>query len=240
MLLIERSPGVETRKMECQGVWASGTALVTFSDVRVPKTNLIGVQNQGFKQIMYNFNHERWQLAIQASRMSRTCLEESIRYARQRKTFGKGLAEHQVIQHKMGEMGRGCEAMQAWLEQITYQLTTMSKEEQNLKLGGHIALLKVQATKLCEFCAREAMQIFGGAAYTRTGRGTKVERIYRELRPISIGGGSEEIMLNLAATQLNFARGGPGTADARDSRIKELEKRVQELEGRTPGSVAKL
>merc|ERR1712159_688823 len=116
--------------------------------------------------------------------MARTCLEESISYSRLRKTFGKKLIEHQVIQHKIGEMGRMCEALHAWIEAVTYQLKNMDKAEQNLKLGGHIALMKVNATKVCAFCASEATQVFGGAAYTRTGKGTKVERVYRELRNI--------------------------------------------------------
>lgn len=230
MLLVERGEGVETRWMLCQGVWPSGTALVTFHNVKVPKGNLIGKLNQGFKQIMHNFNHERWSLAAQATQLARTCLEESLRYARVRKTFGKFLIEHQVIQHKLGEMGRCTESLQAWLEFLTYQMCTMSKKEQDRCLGGHLALLKVHSTKLCEFCAREAMQIFGGAGYTRTGKGAKVERIYRELRPISIGGGSEEIMLNLAAAQFRFVE--HPTADPRDQRIAQLEKEVKELKGR--------
>lgn len=232
MLLVERgTAGVDTRRMQCQGVWPSGTTFVTFTEAKVPKVNLIGKLNEGFKQIMYNFNHERWALAAQAVRLARTCLEESLRYARVRKTFGKFLVEHQVIQHKLGEMGRCCESLQAWLELITHQFCTMTKLEQNANLGGHIALLKVHATKLCEFCAREAMQIFGGAGYTRTGKGAKVERIYRELRPISIGGGSEEIMLNLAATQFRFVQ--RRSLDLKDERIAQLEREVQSLKGRS-------
>merc|ERR1719426_496889 len=81
----------------------------------------------------------------------------------------------------------------------------MSKDEQNQRLGGHIALLKFQSSKTAEFCAREALQCFGGAGYTRSGHGEKVERIYREVRAFAIPGGSEEIMLNLAASQLGLA-----------------------------------
>lgn len=228
MLLVEKgTPGVATRKMLCQGVWASGTTFVTFTDARVPKKNIIGTVNEGFKQIMYNFNHERWALAAQAARLARTCLEEAVQYARVRKTFGKYLVEHQVIQHKMGEMGRQCESVHNWLENITYQLKTMPKAEQNAKLGGHIALLKVHTTRACEFCAREAMQIFGGTGYTRTGKGEKVERIYRELRPIAIGGGSEEIMLNLAASQFRFVE--RSMPDQRDKRINDLEAELRAI-----------
>jgi len=97
MLLVERGmPGVECTQMQCSGVWASGTAYVTFTDVKVPSENLIGVENGGFKQIMYNFNHERWGFIVQANRLARVCLEEAMRYALKRKTFGKKLIDHQV------------------------------------------------------------------------------------------------------------------------------------------------
>merc|ERR1719327_2188552 len=237
MLLIERSmPGVKTDKMDCMGVWTSGTTFITFSNVKVPKENIIGKLNEGFKQIMYNFNHERWLLAGQASRMARTCVEESLRYARIRKTFGKFLIEHQVIQHKIGEMGRLCEATHAWLENITFQMNTMSKEEQNKRLGGHIALLKLQSSKTAEFCAREALQVFGGAGYTRTGQGEKVERIYREVKAYAIPGGSEEIMLNLASRQFQFvAKASP---DPKDSLIRNLEKENADLKKGASGGVA--
>merc|ERR1719161_196877 len=204
------------------GVWTSGTTYITFTNVKVPKENVIGKLNQGFKQIMYNFNHERWQLAAQASRMARTCVEESLRYARLRKTFGKFLIEHQVIQHKIGEMGRMVEATTAWLENITFQMNTMSKEEQNKRLGGHIALLKVQSSKAAEFCAREALQVFGGAGYTRAPPGDKVERIYREVRAMAIPGGSEEIMLNLASGQFKFV--AKAMPDPKDAVIKKLQE----------------
>merc|ERR1711967_148387 len=104
----------------------------------------------------------------------------------------------------IAEMGRLCEAQHAWIENITYQMNTMTRDEQNAKLGGIIALCKVQVSKAAEFCAREALQVFGGAGCTRTGKGEKVERIYREVKAYAIPGGSEEIMLNLAAGQFKF------------------------------------
>merc|ERR1719171_810460 len=161
-------------------------------------------------------------MVVQASRMARTCVQESLRHARQRKTFGKYLIEHQVIQHKIAEMGRLCEATHAWMENITFQMNTMSKEEQNKRLGGHIALLKLQTSRTAEYCAREALQVFGGAGYTRTGKGEKVERIYREVRAYAIPGGSEEIMLNLASRQLNFV--SKAAPDPKDAVINELRK----------------
>ena len=93
------------------------------------------------------------------------------------------------------------ESLQAMLELVTYQMCTMGKDEQNIKLGGSTALLKVHSTKILEYCAREAAQIFGGASYVRGGQGEKIERLYREVRAFAIPGGSEEIMLDLSIKQ---------------------------------------
>lgn len=100
---------------------------------------------------------------MQANRFSRVCLEDAFRYAQRRKTFGKTLLEHPVIRWKLAEMARQIECTQAQLEHLTYQFKTMSKAEQNAHLAGDCALIKAHATKVFEYCAREAAQIFGGA-----------------------------------------------------------------------------
>ncbi|UZO21678.1 uncharacterized protein OCT59_014065 [Rhizophagus irregularis] len=202
LLLIERDmPGVKTRQMLCSGVWASGTSYITFEDVKVPKSNLIGKENGGFKCIMHNFNHERMGIAVQANRLARVCYEEAMKYANKRKTFGKKLVEHDVIRNKLAHMARQIEATHAWMESLIYQTCRMSETEAMARLGGPIALLKAQTTQTLEYCAREAAQIFGGLAYTRGGQGEKVERLYREVRAYAIPGGSEEIMLDLGIRQ---------------------------------------
>jgi alkylation response protein AidB-like acyl-CoA dehydrogenase len=202
MLLIERSMGgVSTRKMDCQGVWSSGTTYITFEDVKVPVENLIGKENKGFKVIMTNFNHERIGIIIQCIRFSRVCYEESMKYAHKRKTFGKRLIDHPVIRLKLAHMARQIEASYNWLENLIYQCEKMGEMEAMLKLGGAIASLKAQSTVTFEFCAREASQIFGGLSYSRGGQGAKVERLYRDVRAYAIPGGSEEIMLDLSIRQ---------------------------------------
>jgi len=201
-ILLERGmPGIATREMDCMGVWGSGTTYITFEDVKVPAANLIGEENQGFKYIMMNFNHERWAGCVQMMRYCRVLLEESIRYAHKRKTFGKRLVDHAVIRAKLGHMARQIEATWSWVEYITYQLSRMDGLEAAIKLGGSIGMCKVQCSQIYEFCAREAAQIFGGLAYTRTGQGSTVERLYRDMRVFAIGGGSEEIMIDLSVRQ---------------------------------------
>ncbi|KAJ3488122.1 hypothetical protein NLG97_g6257 [Lecanicillium saksenae] len=201
LLLIERSEGVSTRRMDCQGVWSSGTTYVTFEDVKVPVENLLGKKNQGFRVIMSNFNHERIGIIIQSLRFSRVLFEESVKYANKRRTFGKKLIDHPVIRMKLAHMARQIEASYNWLENVVYQCEKMPDTEAMLRLGGPIAGLKAQSTLTFEFCAREASQIFGGLSYSRGGQGAKVERLYRDVRAYAIPGGSEEIMLDLSMRQ---------------------------------------
>ncbi|KAF5115037.1 hypothetical protein DV454_002577 [Geotrichum candidum] len=202
MLLIERTfPGITTRKIKTQGMGNSGSTYIEFDNVKVPVENIIGKENQGFKVIMSNFNHERIGIIIQANRFSRLLYEEAVRHAHRRKTFGKRLIEHDVIRNKLANMAIRCEGVHNWLESLVYQTTLMDSKEAMFRLGGAIAGAKALATQTMELCAREASQIFGGLSYTRGGQGGVVERLYREVRAYAIPGGSEEIMLDLAMRQ---------------------------------------
>ena len=193
-LLIEAdSPGVTRAKLPKMGWWMSDTASISFADVRVPAENLIGAENSGFAGIVTNFNNERLGMAAQAIAFSRVCIEDAGDWAMNRETFGKPLIKHQVIRHKLGEMVRHVYASSAFLDHCAWRV--MRGETPIAELS----LLKVQATRTMEFCAREAMQILGGAGFIR---GQRIERIYREVRVMAIGGGSEEIMLDLAARQM--------------------------------------
>lgn len=195
LLLIDaKTPGVTVRRIPTQGWWISNTAFIAFDNVKVPVKNLIGQENRGFQDIMENFNHERWTLAATSNRYARVCLEDAIAYARTRTTFGKRLIDHQTIRHKLATMAGRTEALQSHIEQITYQ---MKSGVPDTALAGPIALLKVDCTKNMELCAREASQILGGASFVRGGHGERIERLYREVRVNAIGGGSEEILMDL-------------------------------------------
>jgi len=198
-LIIERdSPGITTRRINTNGWWTSNTAYIAFESVKVPVKNLIGVENQGFRYIMLNFNHERFLGAAMGNRMARVCLEDAFNYAKQRKAFGKTLIEQPVLRNKLAEMARQVEANHAFIEQIAYQLKCKVPDQ---KLGGVIALAKVQSGKIMEFCAREASQILGGNSCIRGGKGERIERIYREARIACVGAGSEEVLQDLAIRQ---------------------------------------
>ncbi|OUS31102.1 acyl-CoA dehydrogenase [Gammaproteobacteria bacterium 45_16_T64] len=175
-----------------QGWLCSDTATLYFDQVKVPAKYLIGKEGQGFRVIMNNFNSERLAMVVSMEASSRCCLEEAVNWARERKTFGKPLSEHQVIRHKIATMKQRINATQSYLLHLTQAYI------ENRIHPGDLAMLKVQASETMEFCAREASQILGGASYLR---GSNVERIYREVRVNAIGGGSEEIMRDLAASQ---------------------------------------
>ncbi len=196
LLLIERDrPGFQRTKLKKMGWWASDTAQLFFDDVRVPVENLIGEENRGFVGIMLNFNSERLGMAAGAYGYAKLCLEESIAYARERHTFGKPLIANQVVRHRIVDMAMRVNAVKATLELLAYRV------DQGEKPVAEICMLKNLATSTLEYCANEAMQIFGGAGYLR---GSKVERIYRETKVMSIGGGSVEIMKDLAARQMGL------------------------------------
>jgi acyl-CoA dehydrogenase len=196
LLLIDlRAPGVSRTPLKKQGWWASDTAALYFDDVFVPEDRLIGAENAGFYGIMANFNGERLGMASGAIASARVCLAEAIAWARNRTTFGKRLADHQVIRHKIATMLQRINAANAYLEHCAWRV------QNNETPVADLCLLKVQATETLEYCAREASQILGGASYLR---GSRVERIYREVRVNAIGGGSEEIMRDLAARQIGL------------------------------------
>lgn len=196
LLVIERdTPGFTRTPLKKMGWWASDTATLYFDDCRVPAGNLLGEENHGFALIMRNFNRERLGMAAGCAGYARVCLDEAVAYARERETFGRKLIEHQVIRHKLVDMAMRVNATQAYLESIAWRV------EQGESPVADICMLKNQATQTMEFCAREAVQIFGGAGFMR---GPKVERIYREVRVNAIGGGAEEIMRDLAARQLGY------------------------------------
>ncbi|WP_374301473.1 acyl-CoA dehydrogenase family protein [Ferrovibrio sp.] len=196
LLLIERdTPGFTRTPLKKMGWWASDTATLHFDDCRVPAANLIGAENQGFMGIMLNFNDERLGLAASSIAFARTAYEEALDYAKLRETFGKPIIKHQVIRHKLVDMAQRIEASQAMLERIAWAL------DQGEHPIPELCMLKNQATQTMAFCATEAVQILGGAGFMR---GCKSERIYREVKVNAIGGGTEEIMKDLASRQMGW------------------------------------
>ncbi|MCC6295449.1 MAG: acyl-CoA dehydrogenase family protein, partial [Pseudomonadales bacterium] len=160
LLLVEKgTPGFTQTELRKMGWWASDTAALYFDNCRVPVSNLIGEENRGFSGIMINFNMERLGIAATSVGLAMVCMDEAVAWARERKTFGKRLLDHQVIRHKIADMAKRILATRAFLEQTTWQM------QQGEVPVAELSLLKVQATETLEFCAREAVQIFGGNGF---------------------------------------------------------------------------
>jgi acyl-CoA dehydrogenase len=200
LLVVEgQPPGLTRNELKKTGWWASDTAALHFDGVRVPVANRLGAEGEGFRALMRNFNHERLVMAASAVGYAMACTEEALAWARERRTFGQPLAQHQVIRHKLVDMHLRCEAARTFVHDLAWRLANAAGSE--AMLVARTCEAKVLATQAMAFCADQAVQILGGLGYMR---GTKSERLYREVKVMVIGGGSEEIMKDLAARQLGL------------------------------------
>jgi acyl-CoA dehydrogenase len=200
LLVVEGdTPGLTRSPLAKMGWWSSDTAHLRFEDCRVPAANLLGPEGAGFLAIMQNFNAERFALAASAVGFAWVCYEEALAWARERRTFGKRLADHQVVRHRLVDMRTRIESARALLEETAWRLDHSQPGDPGVIAS--ICMLKNLATRTMQFCADAAVQTLGGMGYMR---GTRSERIYREVKVNMIGGGAEEIMKELAARQLGL------------------------------------
>jgi acyl-CoA dehydrogenase len=197
LLLIEKgTPGFTVgRQLKKMGWWASDTAELFFDDCPVPVGNLIGGENMGFACIMGNFQNERLALALMANMTAQLALEESLKWAREREAFGKPIGKFQVIKHRLAEMATALEVSR----EFTYrQATKMAAGKSVIK---EISMAKNFATDTADRITYDAVQILGGSGYMRE---SLVERLYRDNRILSIGGGTREVMNEIISKQMGL------------------------------------
>lgn len=197
LLLIEKgTPGFTVgRQLKKMGWWASDTAELFFDDCRVPVGNLIGAENMGFACIMGNFQSERLALALMANMTAQLALEESLKWAKEREAFGKPIGKFQVIKHRLAEMATALEVSR----EFTYrQAAKMAAGQSVIK---EISMAKNFATDTSDRITNEAVQILGGLGYMRE---SLVERLYRDNRILSIGGGTREVMNEIISKQMGL------------------------------------
>ncbi|POA24414.1 MULTISPECIES: acyl-CoA dehydrogenase family protein [unclassified Pseudomonas] len=197
LLLIEKgTPGFTVgRQLKKMGWWASDTAELFFDDCRVPVGNLVGAENMGFACIMGNFQSERLALALMANMTSQLALEEALKWAREREAFGKPIGKFQVIKHRLAEMATALEVSR----EFTYrQAAKMAAGQSVIK---EISMAKNVATDTSDRITTEAVQILGGLGYMRE---SLVERLYRDNRILSIGGGTREVMNEIISKQMGL------------------------------------
>jgi acyl-CoA dehydrogenase len=174
-----------SEKLKKMGWWASDTAQIFFDDCKVPVTNLLGKEGQGFYGIMQNFQNERLQLSVMANMTAQMALEESLKYAREREAFGRPLTGFQVTRHKLADMATLVEASREFVYRVA------AKIDAGMDQIKEISMAKNFACDVSDKVTYDAVQIHGGFGYMRE---YLVERLYRDNRILSIGGGTQEIM----------------------------------------------
>lgn len=195
MLIDAASDGVSMEPVPGLQWYSASNATIEFNGCRVPASRLLGTEGGAFRSLAAQFNIERFSGVGATLAMARVATADAIGWAQQRKTFGKRLIDHQRIRHTLIDMVRSIRTGYAYLD------SCIARFENGEVPIADLSMLKIQATRTLENCAREAMQILGGEAYRGNSR---VQRIQREGRIFSLGGGTEEILDDLAARQLGF------------------------------------
>ncbi|MGW0176975.1 acyl-CoA dehydrogenase family protein [Rhodococcus sp. NPDC003322] len=198
LLVIEKgTPGFTvSRKLEKMGWLASDTAELSFADCRVPAANLVGAENTGFAQIAQAFVTERVALAAQAYSSAQRCLDLTLEWCRDRETFGRPLISRQSVQNTLSEMARKVDVARVYTRTVVDRYTAGDEN-----VLAEVCFAKNTAVEAGEWVAHQAVQLFGGLGYMRE---SEVERQYRDMRILGIGGGTNEILTSLAAKLLGF------------------------------------
>ncbi len=198
MLVIDKgTPGFEvSRKLAKMGWRSSDTAELAFRDVRVPAGNLVGPENSGFLQIAQAFVSERIGLAVQAYSSAQRCLNITVRWCRDRETFGRPLIARQTVQNTLAEMARRIDVARVYSRNVIERSL-----EGDTDLIAPVCFAKNTAVEAGEWVANQAVQLFGGMGYMAE---SEIERQYRDMRILGIGGGTTEIMTGLAAKTLGY------------------------------------
>jgi acyl-CoA dehydrogenase len=198
LLVIEKgTPGFEvTNKLDKMGWRASDTAELSFTDAHVPAANLVGTENSGFAQIAQAFLTERIALAAQAYASAQRCLDLTLQWVRDRETFGKPLIARQSVQNTVTEMARKIDIARVYTRNVVERSLDTHDD-----LIAEVCFAKNTAVETGEWVANQAVQLFGGLGYMRE---SEVERQYRDMRILGIGGGTTEILTGLAAKRLGY------------------------------------
>lgn len=193
--LVERNtPGFTVGKEEDKmGIRGSSTCELFLENCRVPKENLIGELNRGFKVAMITLDSGRIGIAAQAVGIAQAALDEAVKYSKERKAFGKLIGEFQAIQFKLADMKTKVEAARL----LTYKAAW--KKDHKLDYIADSSMAKLYAAEIASEVADEAVQIYGGYGYIRD---YKVERLYRDARITRIYEGTSEIQKLIIAREL--------------------------------------
>jgi len=197
LLVVDKgTPGFTVdRALSKMGWHCSDTAELSYVDVRVPASNLVGEENTGFAQIADAFVVERLALAAHGYGIASRCVELASAYAKDRETFGRPLLANQVVRHKLVDMHRRVDVAR------TYTRDVARRHVAGENVLAEALHAKATAVECAEHVVHQAVQLFGGTGYMH---GTEVERHYRDARILGIGGGATEVLNDLNARLLGF------------------------------------
>lgn len=201
LLVVEKgTPGFAvSRKLDKMGWRSSDTAELAYTDVRVPAANLVGAENSGFAQIASAFVSERIGLAAQAYSSAQRCLDLTVQWCRDRETFGRPLISRQSVQNTLAEMARRIDVARVYSRHVVER--QLAGEPGAHGLIPEVCFAKNTAVETGEWVANQAVQLFGGMGYMAE---SEIERQYRDMRILGIGGGTTEILTSLAAKTLGY------------------------------------
>jgi alkylation response protein AidB-like acyl-CoA dehydrogenase len=188
------TPGMQVTAMHGKmGIRASSTCEVVFQDALVPAENLLGEEGRGFRQAMEILDSSRIIIAAQCVGIGQAALEEAVRYAQHRETFGRPIAQHQAIQFMLADMATAVHAART----TTMQAATLKDEGQ--PFINEASMAKLIASEMCVNVTSQALQVHGGAGYFKE---STVERLFRDARVTTIYEGTSEVQRLLIARQV--------------------------------------
>ena len=187
------SPGLRFNILSKVGWWTVPTYQVFIDRVRVPRSNLIGEENNGWQQLMANFEIERLALAAASVGAAEAAYEDAAAYANQRQQFGQPIGSFQAVQHKVTDMAVKIENMRNYIYKIAWMMDC------NMPVRHEHAMMKLYVAQASFEVCDDAMQLLGGLGYMVESR---VQRLWRDIRLMRIGGGTDEVMYNIAGPQL--------------------------------------
>lgn len=177
--------GLTARAMHGKMMWrASNTGELYFDNVRVPAKNMLGTRGQGFKIMMETLDNGRLSIAAMGLGLAKGALDMTLRYAKERRTFGKPIAQHQAVGFKLAEMATRIEAA----ENLLYKAAWLKQNHRPFQKLA--AMAKLYCSEVAEYCAREGQQTFGGYGLMKE---YPIERFYRDAALLRIGEGTSEI-----------------------------------------------
>ncbi|MFM9981908.1 MAG: acyl-CoA dehydrogenase family protein [Burkholderiales bacterium] len=191
----KRARGVSVQKIEKIGMWSSDTAQIFFDEVRVPQRYCIGEEGMGFTYQMMQFQEERLSAAARRITALTNCIEETIEYTRTRIAFGRPILDNQVVHFRMAELKTEIEALRS----LVYRAADVHMAGGDMTELASMAKLKVG--RLCREVTDSCLQYWGGMGFTLE---NSVSRAFRDLRLISIGGGADEIMLQIICKHMGI------------------------------------